>query len=324
MECYLRQMSDLGSIAQKFSRSLLDRLRRWRSKAESPPALEPAAIPLEEEPFPMPAHPYGPHLRVLIQGTDRPLGDRCAARMQAYKTPAIAGVAAGRAGARLAQLPTFDLVERARDTVGELDLSLIATEPFAVLDAGLEAIAAGIRQIFILTPGVPPLDMMQLLRKAETANAVVLGAGSRGIIAPGQALLGNYDAQFYRPGAVGLVSGVGCLTDEVAISLGKADLGQSLVVNLGTEEILASSYEPWLEILNEDPGTAAIALVARADRGDFEAVADYIATDIGKPVIAYLAGHASHDCQAREAVLREAGVILAERPGQIPIAIAPK
>ena len=318
-------MSYLGSIANKFSRSL-SQLGRLLAPAAASPTLPAATVSSKDEAaIPTPAQtPYGPQLRVLIQGIDCPLGDRCAGRMRAYDSPAVAGVAAGRAGARLGQLPTFDLVERACDTVGDLDVSLIATEPFAVLDAGLEAIAAGIRQIFVLTPGVPPLDMMQLLRKAETANATVLGAGSRGIIVPGQALLGSYDPQFYRPGTIGLVSGVGCLTDEVAIALNKANLGQSLVVNLGTEEILASSYEPWLEILNEDPATTAILLVARADRGDLEAVADYIAADIGKPVIAYLAGHANHDCQTRLAVLRDAGVILIERLGQIPAAVAPK
>lgn len=314
-------MSYLGSIANKFSRSLMQLGRLLVPEPPSSAPLLPAAtISVPEEPFAM--APYGPQLRALIQGIDRPLGSQCAARMQAYGTPAIAGVAAGRAGARLVELPTFDLVERACDTVGELEVSLIATEPFAVLDAGLEAIAAGIRQLFILTPQVPPLDMMQLLRKAETANATVLGAGSHGILVPGQVLLGNYNPQFYHPGTIGIASSVGCLTDEVAIALEKANLGQSLVVNLGTEEILASSYEPWLEMLNDDAATTAIVIVARADRGDLEAVADYIAADLEKPVIAYLAGHANCDCRERRAVLKEAGVILVARPADIPAAIA--
>lgn len=308
----------VGSIAGQFSRSLA-RLSKMLGAPAEPIALLPAAAS-EVPPTPIaPSHPYGPHLRVLIQGLDCPLGASCAARMRAYGTPAMAGVAAGLAGTVREELPIFDLVESVRAEVGPIDASLIATEPFSVLDAGFEAIAAGISQLIVLTPEVPPLDMMQLLQKAETANARVLGAGSRGIIAPGRVLLGNYATEFYRPGSIGIVSSVGCLTDEVAIAL--ADMGQSLAVNLGTEEILASSYEPWLEVLSQDEGTTAIVLVARADRDDLEAVADYIAADCNKPVVAYLVGQetrASQDCLG---ALQDAGAQIVGRPSQVPPAL---
>ncbi len=313
------------SIAGQFGRSLaaLSKLRRLgqlfgvSEESTAAAALLPtAAREVPQLPTLPDRHLYGSRLRAIVQGLDRPLGRQCAARMRAHGTPAIAGIAPGAAGSRSEELSVFDLVERARAEFGTPDASLIATEPFGVLDAGYEALAAGIRQLIVLTPGVPPLDMMQLLGKAETLNARVLGAGSSGIFVPGQLLLGNYNADFYRPGRVGLISSVGCLTDDVALALGS--VGQSLVVSLGTEEILASSYEPWLELLDKDTATEAIVLVARADCSVLEAAADHIAADCNKPVVAYLVGRslppAPKDCSQ---ALEEAGARLVGRPSQI-------
>lgn len=233
---------------------------------------------------------WTPDSKVLIQGISEPLGAYYAARMKAYGTNIVAGVSVGKGGEKVEEIPIFDLVEQAIAEVGEIEISLIFVEPFSVLDAVVEAIAAGIRQIIIVSSGVPPLDMVRLLRKAQATNTFILGSGSHGLIIPEKLWLGINEPQFYQPGKVGIISRIDSLCDEVAYTLTKANLGQSSAVSLGTDGIIGSSFEQWLQILEEDELTEAIVLLGQPDGSAEIAAADYIASAIEKPVIAYIAG----------------------------------
>jgi succinyl-CoA synthetase alpha subunit len=184
----------------------------------------------------------------------------------------------------------FDLVEEAISKFGQIDTTIICVHPYQVLDAALEAIAANIRQIIIISAGVPPLDMVTLLRKTESHEILVVGPNSPGIIVPGKILLGTQPSEFYTPGNVGIVSRSSTLTYEVAWELTKAGLGQSISVSIGSDAIVGSSFSQWLQILDEDETTEAIVLVGQPGGESEEAAARYITEAIDKPVIAYIAG----------------------------------
>jgi succinyl-CoA synthetase alpha subunit len=126
--------------------------------------------------------------RILIQGLEDPLASAAIERMQVYGTNIVGIVSAGRGGQEFAKLPIFDLVEQAQVALGQIETSLIFVPAYEVLDAALEAIAAGIAQIIIITRGVPPLDMIRLLRQASISNTLILGSGSAGIIIPDRLL----------------------------------------------------------------------------------------------------------------------------------------
>ncbi|MGK7903192.1 MAG: CoA-binding protein [Hormoscilla sp.] len=234
---------------------------------------------------------FSPDNKVLVQGITEPLGANHAAKMKAYGTNVVAGVSPGNGGQELDGMPIFDLVEQATAAVGMVDTTLIFVPPYWVLDAAYEAIAAGIRQIIIITAGMPPLDMVQLVRKAEATETLVVGPNCPGIILPGKMLLGTHPTQLYTPGKVGLIGCTGTLTYEVALELTKAGLGQSIGVGIGSDAIVGSSFAQWLQILEEDDDTQAIVLVGEiAGNGGEEAAARYIKEAIDKPVVAYLAG----------------------------------
>jgi succinyl-CoA synthetase alpha subunit len=196
----------------------------------------------------------------------------------------------GHGGQMIADIPVFDLVEEAINQLGKIDFSLIFVHPYQVLDAALEAIASGIKQIIIISSGVPPLDMVKLLKKAQASNSFILGSGSQGIIFPDKVWLGIHEPQFYSTGKVGLISRSDRLTDEIALSLTQAGLGQSMVINLGTDGIIGSNFEQWLQVLEEDETTEVIVLIGQPNGSAELAAAEYIASTIEKPVIAYLAG----------------------------------
>jgi succinyl-CoA synthetase alpha subunit len=112
--------------------------------------------------------------RVLVQGITEPLGAIYVPRMLSYGTQVLAGVCPGHGGKTLHGLPVFDMVEQAVEEVGMVDTTVLFVQPYLVLDAALEAIAAGISQIIVITEGVPPLDMVRLIREAEATETVTL------------------------------------------------------------------------------------------------------------------------------------------------------
>jgi succinyl-CoA synthetase alpha subunit len=228
--------------------------------------------------------------KILVQGITESFGLECTARMQAYGSNIIAGVSAGQGDREVQEIPIFDLVETAIDRVGEIDISVIFAPPYEVLDAALEAIAARIKQLVIVTPRVPPLDLFRLIDKAKATGTLILGAGSAGLIAPETICVGSLDPGFYRSGNIGLISYGDRLNYEVALQLNRAGLGQSLVVTLGDESVNCSSFERWLEILETDEKTAAIVLIWQTNRSIEPALIEKIKTQMSKPVIIYVAG----------------------------------
>jgi len=233
------------------------------------------------------------HNKVLVQGMMAPLASVYAPLMKAYGTNVVAGVHPGFGGQTFQGIPVFDLVESAVSLLGPIDTSIICVRSYDVLDAALEAIAAGVRQIILITEGVPPLDMVHLLRAAEATETLVVGPDSPGIIVPGQVLLGIHPSQFYTPGPVGLISRSGTLTYEIALELTQAGLGQSIAVCIGGDAIVGSSFPQWLEILDEDEQTEVILLIGEIGGDSEESAAHYIAEAIDKPVIAYVAGRSA-------------------------------
>jgi succinyl-CoA synthetase alpha subunit len=233
---------------------------------------------------------FTPESKTIVQGIVEPLGSTHAGLMKAYGTNIVAGVSPGYGGKEVSKIPVFDLVEQAVDAVGAIDTTIIFVDPFLALDAALEAIAAGVRQIVIVTEGMPPLDMVRLVRKAEATDTLVVGPNCPGIVVPEKVLLGTHPVDFYTPGSVGLISRSGTLTYEVALTLSEAKLGQSIGVGIGGDTIIGSSFAQWLQILEEDENTEAIVLVGEIGGGDEETAAQYVAEAIDKPVVAYIAG----------------------------------
>jgi len=284
-----------------------------------------------------------PDSKIIVQGITEPLGAISTQRMIASGTNVVAGVSPGEGGQMLHDIPIFDLVEQALSAVGPVDTTISFVSPYWALDAALEAIAAGIRQIILITAGIPPLDMVRLLRTAEATDTLIVGPASAGIIVPGKILLGTQESEFYTPGAVGLISQTGTLTYEIAWELTQAGLGQSISVSLGRDAIVGSCFRQWLKILDKDESTKAIVLVGQqCPDATEEATAEYIATAIDKPVVAYFAGrHAPADkrlgdahtiiarhlsipvadagtAQSQAAAFKQAKIPVAKRPSQIP------
>ena len=284
---------------------------------------------------------YPPN-KVIIQGITESQAAFYAVQMKAYGTDIVAGVSPGQGGTEVGNIPVFDLVEQVLTLVEVIDISLIFVHPCQVLDAAVEAIAAGIRRIIIFTPGVPPLDTIELIKCAEANDTLILGPGSHGVIIPEQVWLGKLQPQFYQPGSVGLITSSQYLSYEVAAELNQADMGQSIVVSLGQERIVSSNLFQWLSILNEDPNTKVIVSIGQSIN-ETEEITTYCKNHgYDKPIVVYIAGlKAPQDKLFRDAVtiisnhlsasipvvnsdqqtiskLKKVGIKVAKKPSDIP------
>jgi succinyl-CoA synthetase alpha subunit len=278
--------------------------------------------------------------QVIVQGLTAPLGLTIVPGMLSYGTPIVAGVASGQGGEVVLGLPVRDAVASVVAEFGAIVTSVICVPPWQVLDAAREAMQSGIRQLVLITQGVPPLDMVRLVQAAQSVGALVIGANTPGVIVPGQVLLGVHPPQCYMPGRIGLLSRTGTLTYEVARVLTAAGWGQSIGVSIGSDAIVGSTLAQWLTLLAADAGTDAIVLVGQVGSEAEELAAQSLIGNLTKPVVAYIAGqmaprlrrlgHANAIVTAhlgegnlgtlasQTQALQRAGVAVATSPAQLP------
>ncbi|MEM1367212.1 MAG: hypothetical protein AAGG02_04185 [Cyanobacteria bacterium P01_H01_bin.15] len=186
-------------------------------------------------------------------------------------------------------LPVYELVSQAITEQGPIEIAVLACEPLQILDAAQECLSNGIQELIIITTGVPPLDMVQLLAIAERSKATVLGPGG-GLIIPGRAWFGPKDPVCYLPGNIAILGRSPALCDRVAKYLVQQSHGISVAIALGDEGILGSNYVSWLQRLQDEPITEKIVLAGISTEIAEVEAAHYLKTGFSKPVIVYLVG----------------------------------
>lgn len=281
--------------------------------------------------------------RVIVQGATGWQAARHVPLMKEYGTRVVAGVSPGRGGERGHAVPIYDSVAEALDACGGADFSVLFVPGPRVLDAGIEAIEAGVPNILVLAEGVPFRDSIELLGVAEEAGARVVGPNSQGIITPGVAKMGgcggDNPARLFRPGNVGVVSRSGGMGAETCWALTKRGVGQTTYVAVGGELINGSSLADIALLFEEDPDTRVIVVFGEPGTDQEEVLAEMVAAGrISKPVVAYISGnfvenlpqgvsfgHAGAVISGTKGVpsvkrrlLREAGVMVADQWSHIP------
>ena len=227
--------------------------------------------------------------RLICQGITGKQGSFHSEQALAYGTRLLGGVTPGRGGSSHLDLPVFDTVREAVAATGA-NATMIYVPPFFAADAILEAADAGVALIVCITEGIPVLHMLRAKAAVRDSGSRLIGPNCPGVITPGQCKIGIMPGYIHQPGKIGIVSRSGTLTYEAVRQTTLEGLGQSTCVGIGGDPIRGMDFIDVLRLFQQDPQTEAIVMVGEIGGDSEERAAEFIRSEVTKPVVGYIAG----------------------------------
>jgi succinyl-CoA synthetase alpha subunit len=291
--------------------------------------------------------------RVLVQGITGKKGQKAARAMRDYGTEVFGGVTPGKGGQTVDGLPVWNTAKEAIATVpADLHAHLISAvyvPPFAAKTAILEAIDANVPLLNVMTERIPIHDTAYCLAAAKEKNIRIIGPSSLGFIRPGVARIGVVGGpltlvnEIFMPGSIGYISRSGGMTNEISWQIRKAGMGQSMVVHIGGDLLVGTTYADLLEMFEQDSETKAVVILGEHGGSyEFEIASAIEQKKYSKPLAVYIGGkfasqlpegvnigHAGaivergKGAAEKEEALRVVGVMIADRPEDLVTLIKP-
>ncbi|MCF2126134.1 succinate--CoA ligase subunit alpha [Strepomyces sp. STD 3.1] len=272
--------------------------------------------------------------KVIVQGMTGATGMKHTKLMLGDGTEVVGGVNPRKAGTSVdfdgTEVPVFGTVKEAIEKTGA-NVSVIFVPEKFTKDAVVEAIDAEIPLAVVITEGIAVHDSASFWAYAgKKGNKTrIIGPNCPGIITPGQSNVGIIPGDITKPGRIGLVSKSGTLTYQMMYEL--RDIGFSTSVGIGGDPIIGTTHIDALAAFEADPETDLIVMIGEIGGDAEERAAEYIAKNVTKPVVGYVAGftapegktmgHAgaivsgsSGTAQAKKEALEAAGVKVGKTP----------
>ena len=227
--------------------------------------------------------------RLVVQGLTGSEGRFHGLRNREYGTKLVAGVTPGKGGQDVDGVPVLNTVAEAVAEHGANTSMIFVPAPFAA-DAIYEAVDAGVHTVVTITEGVPAHEMLRIHAYIRSKGVRMLGPNCPGALSPGKANVGIIPAEIFAPGDIGLVSRSGTLTYQIGHELTQMGLGNSTIVGIGGDPIVGASFIDVLTLFEADAETRYVVMVGEIGGDEEEKAADFIESEMTKPVVAYIAG----------------------------------
>jgi succinyl-CoA synthetase alpha subunit len=271
--------------------------------------------------------------RAIVQGITGRVGQAQTRWMLEAGTAVVAGVTPGKGGQVIEGLPVYNNVAEAVAQEGA-NASVIFVPAASARQAAFEAIDAQLDLVVIVTEHIPIRDTLEIKLRSRRTGTTVIGPNCPGILVPGIGKMGIMPQSLFTPGSIGVVGRSATLSYEVIANLTDAGLGQTVAVGIGGDPVVCTEFSDILRLFEEDPDTHGVVLIGEIGGTAEERAVDQIRR-MHKPIVAFIAGrsappgrrfgHAgaivragSGGADQKIAVLKEAGVCIAETPARIP------
>ena len=271
--------------------------------------------------------------RVICQGFTGKQGTFHSEQSINYGTKVLGGVTPGKGGQTHLDLPVFNSVKEAISETNA-NASMIYVPPRFAAESIIEASEEGIEIIVCITEGIPVLDMLKVKSVTNQNKSILIGPNCPGIITPDECKIGIMPGNIHQAGSIGIISRSGTLTYEAVHQTSQFGLGQTTCVGIGGDPIKGLNFIECLEMFEKDNDTKGIILVGEIGGSDEELAAEFISSNVTKPVVAHIAGltapsgkrmgHAgaiisgsSGKAIDKIRALKKAGIAVAESPSEM-------
>jgi len=271
--------------------------------------------------------------RVICQGFTGKQGTFHSEQSINYGTKVLGGVTPGKGGQTHLDLPVFNSVKEAMSETNA-NASMIYVPPRFAAESIIEASEEGIEIIVCITEGIPVLDMLKVKSVINQNKSILIGPDCPGIITPDECKIGIMPGNIHQAGSIGIISRSGTLTYEAVHQTSQFGLGQTTCVGIGGDPIKGLNFIECLEMFEKDNDTKGIILVGEIGGSDEELAAEFISSNVTKPVVAHIAGltapsgkrmgHAgaiisgsSGKAIDKIRALKKAGIAIAESPSEM-------
>jgi succinyl-CoA synthetase alpha subunit len=231
----------------------------------------------------------GTDTKLVISGFTGREGSFHGLNNKRYGTDLVAGVTPGKGGQDVEGVPVFNTFREAVEQRGA-NTAMVFVPPRFAADSILEAADAGVDLVIAITEGIPAHDMLRVYTHLRRGKTRLIGPNCPGVLSPGKANVGIIPADFFTAGNVGLVSRSGTLTYQIGNELARAGFGNSSIVGIGGDPIVGSSFIDIISLFEADEQTELIVMCGEIGGDEEEKTAEYIAENVSKPVLAYIAG----------------------------------
>jgi succinyl-CoA synthetase alpha subunit len=234
--------------------------------------------------------------KVVYQGLTGSQGRYYGLLNRDYGTQVVAGTNPKKAGEDVEGIPIFASVADAVAATGANASCIFIPAP-GVRSAVMEAAEGGVEFIVCITEGVPAQDEAWFFNELRRnfPDVQLLGPNCPGIISPGKCNIGITAGHIAKSPVegehnVGIVSRSGTLTYQALYELKLQDIGVTTCVGIGGDPVPGTSFIDCLERFEADPATSAVMMIGEIGGSAEEEAAEFIASSMSKPVVAYIAG----------------------------------